>query len=86
VLLGKTMKFFMQNDYPIPKRAFQDFVLFLERCKGYEEDAILTDVDANMSLLSVQINSTVAGRVDCEIPCEPIPGLHLVGGNVRQVG
>lgn len=39
VLLGKTMKFFMQNDYAIPKRAFQDFVLFLERCKGYEEDA-----------------------------------------------
>lgn len=39
VLLGKTMKYFMQNDYNIPKRAFQDFILFLERCKGYEEDA-----------------------------------------------
>lgn len=39
VLLGKTMKFFMQNDYNIPKRAFQDFILFLEKCKGYEEDA-----------------------------------------------
>ncbi len=39
VLLGKTMKFFMQNDYPIPKSAFQNFVLFLEHCKGYEEDA-----------------------------------------------
>jgi hypothetical protein len=33
------MKFFMQNDYPIPKSSFQNFVLFLERCKGYEEDA-----------------------------------------------
>ena len=33
------MKFFMQNDYAIPKRTFQDFILFLERCKGYEEDA-----------------------------------------------
>jgi uncharacterized protein YeeX (DUF496 family) len=39
VLLGVTMKYFMQNDYPIPKRTFQNFVLFLERCKGYEEDA-----------------------------------------------
>lgn len=29
----------MQNDYPIPKSAFQNFVLFLEHCKGYEEDA-----------------------------------------------
>jgi len=33
------MKFFMQNDYRIPKSSFQNFVLFLERCKGYEEDA-----------------------------------------------
>lgn len=39
VLLGKAMKFFMQNDYAIPKKTFQDFILFLERCKGYEEDA-----------------------------------------------
>lgn len=39
VLLGKTMKFWMQNDYNIPSRAFQDFILFLESCKGYEEDA-----------------------------------------------
>lgn len=39
MLLGKTMKHFMQNDYRVPKRAFQDFVLFLERCKGYEEDS-----------------------------------------------
>ena len=39
VLLGKTMKFFMQNDYQIQKRTFQDFILFLEHCKGYEEDA-----------------------------------------------
>ena len=29
----------MQNDYAIPKKTFQEFVLFLERCKGYEEDA-----------------------------------------------
>lgn len=29
----------MQNDYKIQKRVFQEFVLFLEHCKGYEEDA-----------------------------------------------
>lgn len=39
VLLGKTMKFWLQNDYHVPLRAFQQCVLFLERCKGYEEDA-----------------------------------------------
>jgi len=55
------------------------------KLKTYEESAILTDVDANMSLLQVVLNGTVAGRVDCEIPCEPIPGLHITAGNVRQV-
>jgi len=33
------MKFFMQNGYLVPKKSFQEFVLFLERCKGYEEDS-----------------------------------------------
>jgi len=33
------MKYFIQNGYNIPKRSFQQFVLHLERCKGYEEDA-----------------------------------------------
>ncbi len=33
------MKFFLQNGYNIPRRSFQEFVLFLEHCKGYEEDA-----------------------------------------------
>lgn len=33
------MKYFLQNGYTVPKRSFQEFVLFLERCKGYEEDA-----------------------------------------------
>jgi phage tail sheath gpL-like len=56
------------------------------KLKGYEEAAIISDVDANMSLLAVALSSTVAGRVDCEIPCEPTQGLHICAGNVRQVG
>lgn len=39
ILLGKTMKYFMQNGYNIPKKSFQEFIMFLEKCKGYEEDA-----------------------------------------------
>ena len=39
VLLGSTMKYFLQNDYKVRPATFQQFVLFLERCKGYEEDA-----------------------------------------------
>jgi phage tail sheath gpL-like len=55
------------------------------RLKVYEESAILTDVDANMSMLTVTLSSTTPGRVDCTIPCEPIPGLHVLGGDVRQL-
>lgn len=33
------MKYFMQNDYDVSPSTFKSFVLFLERCKGFEEDA-----------------------------------------------
>lgn len=39
VLLGSTIKYFLQNDYKVRPATFQQFMLFLERCKGYEEDA-----------------------------------------------
>lgn len=39
VLLGQTMKYFLQNDYAVTPKIFQSVVLFLERCKGFEEDA-----------------------------------------------
>ena len=39
VLLGSTMKYLLQNRYQVKESTFQRFVMFLERCKGYEEDA-----------------------------------------------
>ena len=39
VLLGHAMKYFLQNNYKVTPKVFRDFVLFLERSKGYEEDA-----------------------------------------------
>lgn len=39
VYLGQTMKYFLQNGYNVPMKSFQQFVLYLEKCKGYEEDA-----------------------------------------------
>lgn len=59
--------------------------LIYGRLKTREGDGWITDVDANLSLLSVTKHATVVGRVDCEIPCEPTPGLHILGGNVRQL-
>lgn len=50
-----------------------------------ERAAILRDVTANLSLLAVEENALVPGRLDGEIPAEVIPGLHLVAGNVRQL-
>lgn len=59
ILMGHYMKHFLQNDYPVSVECFKEFVLFLERCKGFEEDAkrfvILTSetkhVQADYSML-----------------------------------
>ena len=39
VYLGQTMKFWLQNDFNVSVATFKKFVLFLEKCKGFEEDA-----------------------------------------------
>lgn len=55
------------------------------KLKGYEDAGIVRDVDTNLSLLVVEEDAGVAGRVNAEIPCKPIPGVHVLAGNVRQV-
>jgi len=57
----------------------------LDKLAGYEAAAILRDVTANASLLVVQADPVVSGRLNCEIPCEPVSGLHIIAGNVRQL-
>jgi hypothetical protein len=39
VFLGQTMKYFIQHNYNISTKTFQNFILFLEKCRGFEEDA-----------------------------------------------
>jgi hypothetical protein len=39
ILLGQTMKYLIQNGYKVEPSTFKQLVLFLERCKGFEEDA-----------------------------------------------
>lgn len=56
----------------------------LFRLKEHEESAIITNVDANKAQLAVVMSAT-PGRLDAEIPVDPIDGLHVFGGNVRQV-
>jgi len=56
-----------------------------QRLQEMEDDGILRDVAANLSLLVVEENISVPGRLDCEIPAEVMPGLHIVAGNVRQL-
>lgn len=55
-----------------------------QRLAEFEEAAIIKDTAANLPLLTVTASAT-PGRVDCEIPCEPMPGLHVLGGDVRQL-
>ena len=46
------MKHFLQNGYNIPIEPFQRFIMFMENCKGFEEDAkrfvILTSETENL--------------------------------------
>lgn len=52
---------------------------------GYEARAICRDVAANLSLLTVVADPTTPGRLLADIPFVPVPGLHQIAGNVRQL-
>lgn len=39
ILIGNTLKYFMQNGYHVSPEAFKSLAIFLERSKGFEEDA-----------------------------------------------
>lgn len=40
VTLGKAIRdFIVQEDYQIHQASFMKFVMFMEKCKGFEEDA-----------------------------------------------
>lgn len=56
-----------------------------QRLFEMEGDGILRDVEANLDLLVVEEDADVPGRLNCEIPAEVIPGLHIIAGNVRQL-
>lgn len=58
--------------------------LILAKLYSYEESGITRDVTLNASLLAVEEDGDVSGRVNCEIPVEPITALHHVVGNLRQ--
>jgi len=50
-----------------------------------ERNAILRNVEANLPLLVVEIDSVVPSRLNCEIPAAVMPPLALIAGNVRQL-
>jgi hypothetical protein len=39
IYIGTTIKEMLSHKFPVQASTFKDFVLFLESCKGYEEDA-----------------------------------------------
>lgn len=59
--------------------------LILARLYSYEESGITRDVTLNAGLLAVEADGVTPGRVNCEIPVEPVTALHNVAGNVRQL-
>ena len=55
ITLGQTMRdFIVDGDYNIHKNTFIDFVLFMERCKGFEDDArkflMLTQASSHLQI------------------------------------
>ena len=55
------------------------------KLQQYEEDGYLTNVAANMPQLQVALDGSTAGRLNANIPCEPVAGFHIFGGNVLQL-
>ena len=53
--------------------------------KGYEEQGIVRDVDANAELLAVEPDAGSPGRVNMSIPVEPTPWLVQMVGTVQQI-
>lgn len=52
--------------------------------KDEEDQGHIINVDAHAKKLKMVRDSAARGRINAEIPCEPAPGFHLFGGNVRQ--
>lgn len=55
------------------------------KLQQYEEDGYLTNVAANMPQLQVALDGSTAGRLNANIPCEPVAGFHIFGGNVLHL-
>ncbi|CDW78620.1 UNKNOWN [Stylonychia lemnae] len=75
VFMGQTVKYLVQNNYNLNHKSFQKFVLFLEKCKGYEEDAkrfiFLTseteNLDFNYNLIQPIFIRTLKNKTGSEV-------------------
>lgn len=56
-----------------------------DQLKGFEERAILRNVDAHADALAITEDGTMPGRLLGEIPMQVVPGLHQLAGNARQL-
>ena len=53
---------------------------------SYEQAGRIINVQARLPELVVEAMVGVPGRLNANVPVEPIPGAHILAGNVRQVG
>jgi hypothetical protein len=75
IFVGQTMKYMLQNDFNLTPRVFKQFMLFLERCKGFEEDAkkfvVLTaetsTVQVNYDLLRPMFIRTIKNKTGNDV-------------------
>jgi len=70
VYLGQVVKEMLASGYPVQRRSFRDFVMYLERSKGYEEDAKrfvtlaheTTNIQVNYELMQGMFQRTIRAK------------------------
>ncbi|MCK6521836.1 phage tail protein [Myxococcota bacterium] len=59
--------------------------LFLGELFALEREGQLQNVEANADRLVVELSEDVPGRLNANLPCEVVPGLHVVGANFNLI-
>jgi phage tail sheath gpL-like len=57
----------------------------LERLFFHQGNGVIINVAGHVNDLNVVASNTVVGTVLMDVPVVPAPGLHILGGNVRQL-
>lgn len=73
---------------PLPSMTVTPSIIrntIIARLREHELAGVVRDVTEHLAAVQVVEDGGVPGRVNCEIPAEIVPGLHIIAANVRQL-